>query len=102
MKRRYVRCAAGLCGLLVSALIMLTACAHLGADENRGVHRVSKEQLLALLEAGDTVVIDVRSERDWENSPLKIPGAVRQAPTSGDPAWASAYPKDTPIHLYCA
>lgn len=102
MKRQFTQGTAALFGLLISLLIMVTACSHLGADETQAVNRVSKEELKDRIEAGDPIVIDVRSTRDWENSAHKIPGAIRQAPASADLSWADVYSKDTPIHLYCA
>ena len=65
------------------------------------VPTVSKEELKAQLETGKTVVLDVRSGRDWSSSEFKITGAIRAA---GDDiaTWSKEYKKDQKLVLYCA
>lgn len=65
------------------------------------VPRISKEDLKAKLGSADVVIIDVRTDRDWESSDLKIKGAIRENPGIVD-FWADNYPKDKTIVLYCA
>ena len=48
----------------------------------------------------DLVIIDVRIERDWKSSPLKIKGAVWEDFMDVE-KWAQKYPKDKTIVLYC-
>ena len=40
-------------------------------------HTMTKEQLLPMLGKSDVIIIDVRTKYDWDNSKVKIPGAVR-------------------------
>jgi len=83
-------------GGLVGALTWLT-------EESRGVDvpRITKEQLKSELGNPEVVVLDVRTEGDWNSSNSKIKGAVRENP--GDvKSWLDKYPKDKMIVLYCA
>lgn len=68
------------------------------ADE---VPRMTKEQLKALLDDPDVVILDVRTSRDWKGSEKKIKGAIRENP-KGFESWAHKYPKDKTLVLYCA
>lgn len=68
------------------------------ADE---VARMTKEQLKALLNDPDVVILDVRTSRDWKGSEKKIKGAIRENP-KGFESWAHKYPKDKTLVLYCA
>jgi rhodanese-related sulfurtransferase len=85
-------------------VVLLTALAVLGtgiaalADE---APRISKEDVKARLGAKDTSIIDVRTISDWKESGLKVKGAVREDPTEVE-KWASRYPKDRTLILYCA
>jgi len=63
--------------------------------------RITKEDAKARLGAPDTSIIDVRTVSDWKESKLKIKGAVREDPNEVI-GWASRYPKDRTLILYCA
>ena len=63
--------------------------------------RMTKEELKARLGNADLVIIDVRAERDWKESDLKIAGAVREDPTAPD-KWARKYSVEKTVVLYCA
>ena len=69
-----------------------------GAED---VSRISAEQLKDVLGSPDLVLLDVRTEKDWEKSDKKIIGAVRVDPNSVN-SWAGDYTKDKKIILYCA
>ncbi len=65
------------------------------------VPTISKDELKAQLDTGKTIVLDVRSGRDWSSSEFKIKGAIRAA--GEDIAkWSKSYPKDQKLVLYCA
>jgi rhodanese-related sulfurtransferase len=85
-------------------ILLLTALAVLGAGSawaDEEAPRISKEETKAKLGAKDTSIIDVRSISDWKESSLKIKGAVREDPAEVE-KWASRYPKDRTLILYCA
>jgi rhodanese-related sulfurtransferase len=65
------------------------------------VPRMTKEELKAMLNSPNLILIDVRTQRDWKESDLKIKGAVREDPGAVDP-WANKYPKDKTLVFYCA
>jgi rhodanese-related sulfurtransferase len=61
--------------------------------------RISKEELKSRLDKPDTIVIDVRRNR--ENANKKIKNAVLEDPDNVN-AWAEKYEVDDFIVLYCA
>ena len=83
----------GLCLTFVFAVLSSA----LSAD----VSRMTKDELRVLIEKGDVIVLDVRSGRDWKSSEFKIPTAVREDPSQVS-SWATKYPKDKTLVLYCA
>ena len=84
----------GLASILLFAFAM-------PANGSEDVPRMSTEQLKALLDSPDLVLLDVRTEKDWKKSDKKIFGAVRVDPREVD-SWAGDYSKDQKIVLYCA
>ncbi len=82
----------------LSLAIMGILAAFAAADE---VPRMTKEQLKALLDDPDVVVLDVRRGKNWKESEKKIKGAVRENPKRFK-SWAHKYPKDKTLVLYCA
>ena len=52
--------------------------------------RIGVEEVRTRQQSGSRVtMLDVRNDKDWESSPVKIRGAVRIRPAEGhiDPAW---------------
>jgi len=64
------------------------------------VPRMTIEQLRTQLGNSDFVIIDVRSNKDWENSSIRIKGSVREDGKKFD-SWFNKYPKEKTIVLYC-
>ena len=65
------------------------------------VPKMTKEELRAMLDNPDVIVVDVRIGRDWKASEYKIEGAVR-VDHSEVKSWASRYGKDKTLVIYCA
>jgi rhodanese-related sulfurtransferase len=63
--------------------------------------RITKEELKAMMDKPDVVIIDVRYGKDWTKSDIKIKSAVRENPTDVK-SWVDKYEKDTTLVLYCA
>jgi rhodanese-related sulfurtransferase len=63
--------------------------------------RMTKEELKAMIDNPDVVIVDVRSGRDWKSSESKIKNAVREEPYKAD-SWANKYDKSKTYVLYCA
>ena len=78
-------------------LVALTYCLARADDP----HGMTKEQLLPLLGKPNVIVIDVRTNYDWDNSKAKITGAVREEGMKFA-SWMNKYPKDKTLVLYCA
>jgi rhodanese-related sulfurtransferase len=68
---------------------------------SEGVPRMTKDELKAMLDNPDLVIIDVRAGTDWLRSDMKIKGAVRED-YNDVKSWARKYSKDRLIILYCA
>ena len=63
--------------------------------------RMTKEELKAMLDSPNLIVIDVRTQQGWKEDDLKIKGAVREDPEAVE-SWANKYPKDKTLVFYCA
>jgi len=85
---------------LILALICLLTGMTAQAASGSNVPKISVEELKANLGNPDLIIIDVRIERDWKASALKIPGAVWEDFLEAD-AWVIKYPKEKTIVLYC-
>ena len=81
-------------------LLMLMALAY-GVAKAVDGHMMTKEQLLPMLGKSDVIIIDLRTKYDWDNSEVKIKGAVREEGMKFA-SWMNKYPKDKTIVLYCA
>ncbi|HVN95067.1 MAG TPA: rhodanese-like domain-containing protein [Syntrophorhabdaceae bacterium] len=86
--------------ILSAVLLALLFIAH-GPAWADDTHTMTKEQLLPLLGKPGVIIIDVRTKYDWDNSKVKIPGAVREEGMKFG-SWMKKYPKDKTIVLYCA
>ncbi len=62
---------------------------------------LSTNELKNMLNNPNLTIIDVRYEKDWGNSNMKIKGAIREDYMRVE-TWAENYPKGKFIVLYCA
>ena len=87
-----------ICGAIFLAFMMagFFSIPHASGDDSP---RISIEKLQALLGSPDLSILDVRIEKHWNSSDIKVKGAVREKPSEFD-AWADKYPKDKTIVLY--
>ncbi len=88
-------------GWLVLAIVVAVLSLSVAQSDAKEVPRISKEELKGELGNASLVLLDVRAGKDWTASDVKIQGAVREDPKDFE-AWASKYPKDKKIVLYCA
>ena len=65
------------------------------------IKTIDKDELKAMLDSADVVVLDVRRGKDWSSSEFKIQGAQRLAADEIAAATA-ALPKDKKLVFYCA
>ncbi len=83
-------------GLMLCLAVTNTIAPRASAQE---VSKMTKEELKGRLGDPDVTIIDVRSGRGWDDSTLKIKGAVREDP--GDViSWMDKYPKDKTLIFY--
>lgn len=71
------------------------------AQAKMDVPLMTKDELKSLLGQPNVIVLDVRRGKDWTSSEFKIQGAIYENPGNFD-QWASKYPKDKKLVLYCA
>ena len=83
--------------LLVSCLLF-SASSLFAAEE---VKIMSTQDLKDNLHAEDISILDVRSERGWEKSEFKVPGALR-ATWDNFEEWSGSLPKGNRLVLYCS
>ena len=61
--------------------------------------KMTKEELIRILDHPDVIVIDVRHTESWQDSEFMIKGAVRGNPEYFE-SWADEYPKEKTLVLY--
>jgi len=86
-------------GLILLLIVGLPVQARAGGTPE--ISRISVQQLKDLLGLPDTVVVDVRTDRDWWRSSKKIPGAIREDPSKVD-QWMQKYFKNQTLIFYCS
>jgi rhodanese-related sulfurtransferase len=69
------------------------------AVRSADIPRISIDELKAMLDHPDVVIVDVRTGSHWKSSEYKIKGAVREEPSDVE-SWASKYDKTKTIVLY--
>lgn len=85
--------------LLLALALVLTS---LGVSPaGTDVPLMTTDELNAMLDDPDILILDVRRGSDWKSSEFKIKGAIYQKPKAYD-EWANTYPKSKKIVLYCA
>ena len=87
--------------ILIAVMAVVVALVSVPARAADDPHMMTKEQLVPLLGKPDVIIVDVRTKYDWDNSKVKIKGAVREEGMKFG-QWMSKYPKDKTIVLYCA
>jgi rhodanese-related sulfurtransferase len=86
-------------GWLAAVLSLGVVLAMVVPAMSQEVPRISKEDLKELLGKPDVVIVDVRTGSDWNDSTVKIKGAVREEPDKVD-SWIEKYPRDKTLVLY--
>ena len=89
---------------LMMGLILLLIVGHsaqLRAGDTPEIPRISVQQAKDLLGRPDTVVVDVRTYRNWWRSSKKIPTAVREDPSKVN-QWMEKYFKNQTLIFYCS
>ncbi len=86
------------CLVLVIFMLLASSLFTVAAPD---VPRMSTEQLNSRLGQADLVVVDVRTDADWNNSDKMIASAVRGNPNDIGPL-RPQFAKDQTIVLYCA
>ena len=87
---------------IVLSVLMLIAPAMLNFPlAAADISNINKDDLKAMLDNPNVIILDVRTGKDWTASEFKIKGAVRANPHEFN-SWAEKYPKDKKLVFYCA
>jgi rhodanese-related sulfurtransferase len=86
---------------VISTILLALVAFTFGVAKADDAHMMTKDQLLPMVGKSDVIIIDVRSKYDWDESKVKIKGAVREDGLKFG-SWMKKYPKDKTIVLYCA
>ncbi len=84
----------------LSFFLFLDAGSSFADQKTVDVKKISGEEMKSLLDDPQTIIIDVRHERDWNRSTQKIKGVVHENPLAEEASWAGKYPKEKHIILY--
>ncbi len=87
--------------MIAGSLIFFMVGVYTAVAQSADAPRMTKEELKAMLDNPNLVVIDVRTQGDFQEGDLKIKGSVREDPDAFD-SWANKYPKEKTILLYCS
>jgi hypothetical protein len=71
------------------------------ASGKKEAPRIALDQAKDMLNKPGVVFIDVRTDKDWVASDMKISGAVREEPKQSS-EWMGKYSKDKTLIFYCA
>jgi rhodanese-related sulfurtransferase len=91
-------------GAILTLLLFLTASEEIAGSAKipfPDIPRITKEELKSKLGDPAVIILDVRVENQWKESPNKILGAIHENATEVK-SWAGKYRKDKTIVLYCA
>jgi rhodanese-related sulfurtransferase len=72
----------------------------LGIEEEDDIAKITKEEVQKIIGQPDVTLIDVRYEKNWKKSDMKIAGAIREHPNEIG-SWEGKYTKDHKLILYC-
>jgi rhodanese-related sulfurtransferase len=87
---------------LVSALAVLSlALAWVAPAAAADIARMTKEELKGMLDNPKVVIVDVRTNPEWNMSKVKIKAAVREDPTKVK-SWIEKYSPDKTFVFYCS
>ena len=86
---------------LLGLVCLLVVAAAVPVFGKKVAPRITPEELDSILASPGLVLLDVRTEKDWNRSDRKITGAVRVDPNDVD-SWAGEYAGAKKIVLYCA
>jgi hypothetical protein len=69
-------------------------------EEDDDIPKITKEELQKIINQPEVTLIDVRYEKNWKKSDMKIAGAIREHPNELG-SWVDKYGKEHKLILYC-
>ncbi len=86
---------------VTSLLLLFAALAWVSSVTAADIARITKEELKAMMDNPKVVIVDVRTNPEWNMSKVKIKGAVRED-ASKVKSWIEKYPPDKTYIFYCS
>jgi predicted sulfurtransferase len=81
-------------------LFVFSAVHAIATEEDDDISKITKEEVQKIIGQPDVILIDVRYEKNWKKSDMKIAGAIREHPNELG-SWVGKYAKDHKVILYC-
>jgi rhodanese-related sulfurtransferase len=81
-------------------LFVFSAVHAIATEEDDDISKITKEEVQKIIGQPDVTLIDVRYEKNWQKSDMKIAGAIREHPNELG-SWVNKYDKDHKLILYC-
>ena len=88
-------------GAILMMILLLFLIGPASQSAAADAQRITKDAFKEMLDDPALLVIDVRTEKEWKKSDLKIKRAVWEDADEVK-TWASKYPRDRSIVLYCS
>jgi rhodanese-related sulfurtransferase len=86
---------------VLTVLLLSLALAWVPSVMAADIPRITKEDLKAMMDNPNVIIVDVRTNADWNMSKAKIRGAVREDPTKVE-SWIEKYSPDKTFVFYCS
>jgi rhodanese-related sulfurtransferase len=86
---------------VTSMLLLSVALTWVSSVMAADIPRITKEELKAMMDNPKVIIVDVRTDPDWNMSKVKIKGAIREDPTKVK-SWIEKYSPDKTYVFYCS
>jgi rhodanese-related sulfurtransferase len=86
--------------MIFFVLFVFSAVHAIATEDDDDIPKITKEEVQKIIGQSDVTLIDVRYEKNWKKSDMKIAGAIREHPNELG-SWVGKYVKDHKLILYC-
>ena len=86
---------------VLTVLLLSVAMLWVSSEAAADIPRITKEELKPMLDNPKVIIVDVRTNPEWNTGKVKIKGAVREDPTKVQ-SWIEKYSPDKTFVFYCS
>lgn len=86
---------------VIAVTLLLLALVWVASAPTADIARITKEELKTMMDNPKVVIVDVRTNPEWNISKVKIKGAVRED-ASKVKSWIEKYSPDKTYIFYCS